>query len=423
MSSLGRVSAALAKKRFDPLSLEEFGALLANNAGYGPTAAGVSMSDRRALGITAWYSGVRYLAESVAFLPLDSFRRFGAERSFSAGPVWLDKPDEGWIRQSLVESWMLSLLNRGYCAGFKLRDGFGQVIGMRFLHPDRVKPVADEKTGRRVYEVKMAEGNWQRQTDRDIFFVPFLCLDGINPISPIAAHRLSLGTVAAADELAALFFGNASLIRDYIQLTGPIKSTGQPGDDKAKRQKLQEEMNEFHRGLKKANLTPVLSAGVEYKTVELKANDAQLLETRQFGVTEVARILRIPPHKLYELTRSTNNNIEHQSIESVTDSIRPWCLRFEAWVNHESSELVAPGTFVEFNLEGMLRGDIKTRYEAYHQGVQDGWLTLDEPRRRENFPPREGMNVAYRPSNMNVVDPDTSEVIIAAGKVTVSPNP
>jgi HK97 family phage portal protein len=411
VSTLGRLLAARAKRRFDPLTLEEFGALLANNAGYGPTAAGVSMSDRRALGITAWYSGIRYLCESVAYLPLDGFRRVaGNERESSAGPVWLIKPDEGWIRQSLFEGWMLSLLNRGYAAGFKLRDGLGRVVGMRYLHPDRIKPLADEKTGLRVFEVKMTEGIWQRFTERDIFWVPFLSLDGINPVSPIAASRLSLGTVAAADELAATFFGNASHIRDYVQLTQPVR-----GDDVGKKTQLKAELDEFHKGLKKAHSTPVLSHGAEYKTVTLKADDAQLLESRQFGVTEVARILRIPPHKLYELTRSTNNNIEHQSIESVTDSVRPWCLRFEAWMN-ATTDLVPAGTFLEFNLEGLLRGDIKTRYESYHHAIQDGWMTLAEPRRRENYPPLDGMDVAYRPANMHVVDPDSGTVKIPAGK-------
>ena len=409
MSSIGRLLAARRHaKRFDPVSLEEFGALVAGRQGGGMSKAGVAVGQDRAMGITAWYSGVRYLAEHSAFIPIDSFQRLGGDgRQSVADPLWMAGvddtwrgPDTGWTREQLVEAWMLSLLHRGFAAGFKLRDFNSRVVGMRYLHPDRVIPVADPETGRRVYRVKMSESRWMILTERDILWIPFMTFDGITPISPLRYHADSLGTVAATDELAASLYSNGTLIRDYIKLDAPAQ--------REHMDRLKAEFAEFHKGLRNAHATPVLSAGASYETVMLNADDAQLLESRKFGVSEVARILRIPPHKLYDLDRATFNNIEHQSIEAVGDSIWPWVRRFETVINADA-DLTTPSGFIEFNLDGLLRGDIKTRYEAYHLAIADGWMSLDEPRRRENFAPQDGMAVAYRPLNMAVVDPETGQ--------------
>lgn len=418
MSTIGRLLAARNANRYDPVTLEEFGALL--GAGRGRTSlskTGVTIGQKRMMGLTAWYSGVRYLAEHVAFIPIDAFRRIsGQGRTPVADPAWLTGtdprrigPDRGWTKEQLFESWMLSLVHRGYAAGFKLRDFNERVVGMRYLHPDRVVPLADPDTGERVYRVKTGPDRWAIFSDRNVLFVPFMSFDGIETVSPIRYHADSLGIVAATEDLAASYFANGTLIRDYIKAEQPIR--------KEDRDRVKSELEEFHKGLRNANTTPVLSHGLAYETVMLKADDAQLLESRKFGVGEVARILRIPPHKLYDLERATFSNIEHQSIEAVGDSIWPWVRRFETAINADT-DLVTPGGFVEFNLDGLLRGDIKTRYEAYHLGIADGWMTLDEPRQRENLPARDGMEVAYRPSTYNVVDPDTGQVVLAAGRPT-----
>src|SRR5207253_8436781 len=105
----------------------------------------------------------------------------------------------------------------------------------------------------------------------------------------------------------------------------------------------------------------VLGNGAEYKTVDLDPSALQLLETRKFSIDEMARIIGVPPHKLYELDRATFSNIEHQAIEATTDSIRPWVVRIEGWINFDP-DLMPARNFLEMELEGLLRGDIETRY-------------------------------------------------------------
>jgi HK97 family phage portal protein len=388
------------------MSLEEFGALIGTNAGFGKSKAGIDITPRRAMGITAWYSGVRYLKEGVGFLPIHSYLRDTTGRSRVANPVWLDQPDSDMTRGTLFELWIQSLLNRGVALGFKLRDPLGErVTGMRFLHPNRVKIRIDQ--GRRVFDIRTDNDGVRTFTSRDVFCVVFQTEDGYTPISPISYHRESLSTIAAAEEFAGRAFGDGTHVDKYVEI------------DSASRQKpkeVKEELEEFYKGLDKAHGLPVLK-GMSLKTVGLSPEDAQLLLTRQYGIIQVAQILRIPPHKLYDLSRATFSNIEHQAIESVVDSIRPLANRFEDAINADR-DLIREGRYVEFQLEGLLRGDIKSRYEAYGIGIEKGFLTRNEPRTLENLPAIPGLDRPLVPLNMAEVgsgDPTLAARVTAAG--------
>lgn len=335
---------------------------------------GVNVTVERALGVTSWYSGCRYLTDSVAGLPVHTYRdTLGGNRSRRADPQWLTAPDDGVPRFSLIEHWMMSLLHRGNGYAYKRRDGVGRVVGLRPVHPDRVK-VGRASDGTKVF--KVGQGGY---TAREIIHIPGLSYDGVSGLDPINLHRSAIGVSAAADEFAGRFFNQGDHTRAYISV--PQHLTEDQADDT----KLQWER--FHRGMANAHELGVLGNGAEYKTIGLDPEQTQLLETRQFEVSEMARILRIPPHKLYDLSRATFSNIEHQSIEAVVDSIRPWVVRIEAHVNNDPDLLPGRGQFIEFELEGLLRGDTATRYAAYAQAVGRPWMAGNEARRLENLAP------------------------------------
>lgn len=343
------------------------------------SSAGVNVTVERALGVTGWYSGVRYLTDAVAGLPVHTYRTaLGGDRSRRADPQWLAAPDEGVPRFSLVEHWMMSLLHRGNAFGFKVRDGVGRVVGMRPVHPDRVR-VGRSSDGLKVFKVDDAPF-----TAREVLHVPGLSYDGVTGLDPISLHRAALGVAAAADEFAGRFFDQGDHTRAYISVPQHLT------EEQANETKRQWER--FHRGMANAHELGVLGNGAEYRTVGLDPEQTQLLQTRQFEVTEMARILRVPPHKLYDLTRATFSNIEHQSIEAVVDSIRPWVVRIEAHVNADPDLVPGRGQFIEFQLEGLLRGDTATRYAAYAQAVGRPWMAGNEARRLENMPPLPGLD-------------------------------
>lgn len=403
--------------RSDPVTLEEFGYLLAQN-GYGSSSvskAGVQVGPQRALGISAWYSGVRYLAENVSALPVHTYRDGPQGRGRRADPPWVRKPDVETTWLALVELWMVSLLHRGNAYAFKVRNDAGQVVGLRGLHPDRVKP-GQSDDGLKLFQIDNRTD--VAFTTREVLHIPGLSYDGKVGLNPLAAQADALGIVAAADDYAGTFFGNSAHVNAY--LTVPATLTADQANE------MRAVWEDQHRGLVNAHRLAVIGGGAEYKTLSLMPSDMQLLEARQYGVTEVARMLRIPPHKLGDMEHATFSNIEHQAIEAVTDSIRPWVVRIEAWINADP-DLLAPGNFIEFQLEGLLRGDTASRYEAYSKATGRPWMTPAEVRRLENLPTRDepDLDMVAMPLNMDTGDGGMSlqEFALAVQKLYLGVGP
>ena len=384
-------------RRADPVTMEEFGYLLGQGRGLvGKTRTGVSMGPQRAMGISAWYSGVRYLSETVAGLPVDVIRDRNGMREHRAMPPWMRRPDDELVWFGWVEFQMMSLLHRGGGFSFKKRDPVSaQVTGLRVIHPDRMQ-VGQTSGGRKLFVV---DGDRERPfTSYEILHIPGLSYDGVVGLNPIAVQAETLGLIAAADEFAGRSY-DSSTVRSFLSVPQTITET--------EANELAEVWESQHRGLVNAGKVAVMGGGAEYRHIDLDPSQVQLLESRKFGVSEVARILRIPPHKLYDLERATFSNIEQQSIEAVIDGIRPWCTRIEAWVNADP-DLLPPRNGIEFNLEGLLRGDQKSRFEAYSAGVQGGYLMPSEPRRKENLPYVEGSDFLLRPLAMTPYGPDAA---------------
>lgn len=396
MALLDRIAVASAPERMpakkasrmvasaDPVTLEEFSRLLGAGT---PASSGVTVGPRRALGISAWYSGVLHISTVMAGLPFHRYRTVaGDDRERVPAPQWADNPDieQPWF--GLVEFWMMSLLHKGNAYAFKIRNNANQVIGLRELHPDRIT-AGQAPDGTKRFVVDRDERVW---TTRDILHIPGLTYDGRFGINPIHYQADTLGGVAATDDYAARFFANSANLGGIISLPQELKP-----EETAR---LRVEWDQFHQGLLNAHKTGVLSAGATYSQVTLNADDAQLIESRQYGVLEISRLLRLPPHKLYELSRATFSNIEHQSIEVVQDCYQPWAERIEAHVNRDR-DLTPTGTFHEFNLEGRLRGDTTARYEAQSKAVGGPWKAVNEARKEERLSPIDGGDVVLRPLN------------------------
>lgn len=381
----------------DPVSLEEFGYLLGQGTGTQvKSRAGTTVTVRRALGISAWYSGVRHISEVSAGLPFHRYRRAASgARERRSDPQW-KQPDTEQTWYGLVEFWLMSLLHKGNAFTFKLRNQANQVVGLREIHPDRVT-VGQAPDGTKRFVIDRDERLW---TTRDVLHIPGLAYDGRVGMNPIQYGADVLGGVAATDEYAARFFSNNTNLGGVISVEHAMTS------DEAKA--LKTEWESFHQGILEAHRTGVLSKGASYERVTLNAEDAQMIQAKQYGVLEIARLLRLPPHKLYELSRATFSNIEHQAIEAVQDGIQPWCERIEAWINADR-DLTPRGVFHEFVLEGRLRGDTKSRFDAYQSAIGGPWMSANEARRLENLAPVEGGDDVLRPLAMTDTE-DPQEV-------------
>lgn len=254
----------------------------------------------------------------------------------------------------------------------------------------------------------------------EVRFVPWRSIVGFRAFgyaskTPIERHRETIGLGLAAEEFGARFFGQGGTAGGFISM--PQEATPEQADRSEARFRAK------HEGLDRAHLVGVLEGGAQWVDVGMPLKDAEYIDGRQFTVEEVARIFRVPPHKIGDLRRSTFSNIEHQAIEFVTDSIGPWLSRHEQAMRaylFGTQRYGRPGDrWAEFLVEHLLRGDIETRYRAYSVAIQYGFLTRNEVRELENRRSLDELDKPLYPVNLAVVgeaagddalDPDDPEV-------------
>ena len=157
--------------------------------------------------------------------------------------------------------------------------------------------------------------------------------------------------------------------------------------------RLRESWNEVHGSVQNSHRVAVLENGMEWQQVGMTSEDAQFLETRNLQISEICRIFGVPPHKVGELTRSTNNNIEHQGIEWVTDTIGPQVVRWEQAMQRDLFGDRYTHSAM-FDMDGLMRGDSDARSKFYASASQNGWMNRNEIRRLEgrNASTEDGMS-------------------------------
>jgi len=353
------------------------------------THAGKNVSEEEAMKYSAVYACVRVLAETVASLPLKVYERDGdakyADNEHYLYHLLHTKPNPhttsfGWREGAMAH---LGLWGNAYAE--KQFDGGGRVKALWPMHPARVKPYISERNGEKFYEVNVdpqnrwEEGNRRALPAERVLHIPGLSMNGIEGISPIAVARQAIGVGLAAEEFGARYFGSGTNIGGFVKHPEQLS-------DKAEAS-LRKSLEQY-QGLSKSHRVMLLEEGMEFQSVGIPPEDSQFLETREFQVREIARIYHIPPHMIADLSDATYSNIEEQSLEFVVHTIRPWLVRWEQAINTSLFGATDRGRhFAEFSVDGLLRGDIESRYNAYATARQWGWMSANDVRQLENQNP------------------------------------
>src|SRR4030042_1111092 len=214
--------------------------------------------------------------------------------------------------------------------------------------------------------------------------------DGITPLSPILkAGREAIGLAMATQEHSARLFANGTRLGGLLKF--PL---GKALKDDTARGRVLSSWNKAFSGSVNAGKTALLEDGLEWQQMGMTSTDAQLLETMQFSIADISRIFGVPLHMLSELTRSTNNNIEFQGIEWVTNTIRPGAVRREEAMERDLLFGRSSKTHgIAFDLDGLMRGDSKARAEYYRSGISNGYLSRNEVRIAEGMNPSDDDNM------------------------------
>ena len=362
------------------------------------TDAGVSVTPSTAIQSTAVLACVRLLAETLASLPLPvyTWRKDGGKELAPRHYLYSilhDEPNPEMSSFDLREVLMghLALWGNAYC-NIEF-DNAGRVKYLWPLRPDRMQMRRSRETGAVEYIYQMQDSQARLLAAAEIWHLRGFGGDGLSGYSPIALARQAVGLALATEAFGARFFGNGA--RPGLVLEHPGKLS-----DEAHR-RLRESWEERHQGLDHSHRVAVLEEGMKVEQIGMPPEDAQFLQTRSFQVSEIARIYRVPPHMIGDLERATFSNIEQMSIEFVEYTLRPW---MERWEQSIQRTLFMPGErgayFAEFFVDGLLRGDVQSRYSAYATARQWGWLSINDIRKLENLNPVADGDAYLQPLNM-----------------------
>jgi HK97 family phage portal protein len=343
------------------------------------TQAGVAVDPETALKNAVVWACIRYLTNAVSQLPWRVVReeRDGDRKIQPTHPVdWLLNkrpcPEMGAF------TWRQTMLGNAlrYGNGYAEieRDMAGRPIALWPLHPLRVTPRRRLDTGVLYYDIQ-GDGVGQR-VELEASEVFHLRGFGDGPVgyNVIEYAAQSIGWAQATELFGASFFGEAMHPASVIEGAGALKPDSQ--------KRLRSELLNFMRGPRKAMRTLFLDAGMSWKRVSVAPEEAQFIETRQHQVEEICRWFGVPPHKVMHLLRMTNNNVEHQSIEVVTDAVVPWVRILEDEADWKLFGQNRQGLSTSIDLAALLRGDMKSQAEYFSTLAQNGIMNRNEARVR-----------------------------------------
>ena len=355
--------------------------------------AGVRVDADTALKLSAAWACVRLISETIATLPLQVYERLGDQGKRPAPDMPLydllhDAPNATQTALEWRQQMTAHALLRGNGYSEILSGPLGAVDQLVPLHTDLV--TAPERPGG-PYRYREADGQHREIRADRMFVLRGLMLDGERAVSVIEYARESMGIGLAAEQYAGRVFSQDGRPR------GVLEHPGKLSQDAANR--LKESWQESYAGLGNAHKVAVLQEGLKFNAISVTPDDAQMIAAREFGIEDIARWFGVPPHMIGSTAKVTSwgSGIEQLSIGFVTYTLLPWLRRWEQAIRRD---LIGNKRryFAEHNVDGLVRGDIKARYEAYSIGRQMKWLSANDVRRLENMNPIPGGDAYENPS-------------------------
>lgn len=351
------------------------------------------------LQIVTVYACVRVIAETLGMLPLELFditdRLHVKKADHPLAECLSLKPNGYQTSAEFMEYLAASVCLEGNFYAQIIRDSKGRVCELWPIDPYSVGVYQDSQTSEVFYSIKTHNGKFIKTTSKDVFHVKIFSLDGYKGVSALTYARSILNLEGKMTDYANNVFTNGSICNGAICV--PTKLNEQAYTD------TQEVIDEQFKG---SGMRPMLlEGGATWQSIQISAQDSQFLETRRFNREEIAKIFRVPAHMVGDMEHSTFSNIEHQSLEFITNCIRPYLRKIEQRIEIQLMSDDERKKFVpKFDLDEALRGDLQSRVSAYNTAIQCGLMSPDECRAKEGMAPRtDGLGDRYlQPLNMTV---------------------
>jgi len=352
------------------------------------TASGVNVSPETSLQCAAVLACVRVLAESLASMPMNVYRRLPGGGKEIAEEQHLHEllchQPNSWMTgfefRELLQSWLLLWGNAYALIKSGRQGGVSELIP---LHPSRME-VKRLSNGKLRYYYTEPTTPIQPQVhvteyrQDEIFSLRWLSSDGVTGFVPTALSRDAIGLARATELHSGAFFGNGAMPGTYIETDQPHKPEVLA--------RFKEQWNDAHAGPNNAYKTVVMPFGFHRKQIEQRNDTAMLVETRRYQVEEVARCYRVPPHLVGDLSNVRFSTVEQSAIDFVTFSLIPWCRRWESACRRD---LVVDDKqyFVQFDTNALMAGDYAARSQFIREMANLGALDVDEIRAQIGYNP------------------------------------
>ncbi|MED4162470.1 phage portal protein [Halalkalibacterium halodurans] len=351
------------------------------------SSSGERVTVNSALGVPAVYACVNILANGIATLPFQTFKRTktGRERDKKHAVAKLleqrPNPYQGPFKfKHLIEThrnlWGNAYVNIEWGAD-------GRPKGLWLLNPASTEPVVNVENNEVWYHTVLPNGDNVKIWHGDIIHLTALSTDGIKGKPPIQVIRESIGSAQAAQKFKGKFYRNGASTRGFLKIPGMLNPEA--------KEVVRREWEKANTGINNAQRVAILDAGLDYQSISMPLKDAQFVEGMNFDKKEIATFFNIPMHMVNELDRATHTNIEQQAIDFIRNTLSPIYTQYQEEFSYQLFSLREQERYyLKFNLEALLRADKKTQAEFYKIMLGEGVYSINEVRDLEDRDAIEG---------------------------------
>ena len=346
-----------------------------SDSGYQTSVAGVTVTEETALKHAAYWRAINLLSSQIASFPLRLYKRLpnGDTQEIVKHPavrLLTKKPNEITDPFIYRETMQANVLTWG--------NGYSQIIRAKNSDPIELR-ILDSKNMNPRSDGKKIAYNYLDKTGIDsseILHIKGLGFDGVKGKAPIQAAAESIGSGLAMQKYTNDFFKNGAKQSGVLMHPMNLSEQARTGVRTSFNKKMKD----------KEGGTMILDEGMKYQNISIPPDQQQLLQSKQFSVQDIARWFGIPPFMLFEETRSTFNNISEQGISFVRYTLTQWVERWEAELESKLLTIEEQEDhFFKFNMDSLMRGNAKDRFESYRVGLDLGVYSINEVRRLEEL--------------------------------------
>ncbi|MDC0595537.1 phage portal protein [Acidimicrobiia bacterium] len=347
------------------------------------TSSGKTVDPSSAIQSSSVYSCVSLISDSIATMPVKTYRKTQEYREPTTPPIFLDNVNGMPNAETDLFTWMHRTINSLCLYGnsywlITSRDRNGFPSSLYNLHPDDMQ--ITRKNGKAIYTYNGKE-NFTRYTvlnpSGEIVHIKNFEQGSDYGLSPIEAGSEAIGSALAQDEFAGTFFKNGAV------LSGVIEMNSTPTEEQLRI--FKQSFNRKHQGSNKAHNIGILTEGSTWKPLALDHEQMQFLQSRKYTKSEICGLFRVPAYMIGDLSETTKlgSSIEEQNRVFYELTLLPYINRVETAL----TMLLPRNQFARIDVSGLLRANIKARYEAYNLGRNAGFLSVNEIRAKEDLSP------------------------------------